>query len=115
MTETDPLGPDTEMATVRSTDGPEIAFERTGNGPPLVLVHGRIGDHRFWDLSGVRPAVADHFTMYAMDRRGCGKIEVLDSYAKERERIKLGLNRSVSTRLLERLFSADDGSSTTRP
>lgn len=73
------------MKTVTSADGTEIAFERTGSGPPLVFVHGGIGDHRFWDLSGVRPALAEHCTVYAMDRRGCGESEAPDSFAKERE------------------------------
>ena len=41
--------PDTggEMETIASADGTEITFERTGSGPPLVLVHGGVCDHRF--------------------------------------------------------------------
>ena len=73
------------METVTSADGTEIAFERTGSGPPLVLVHGGIGDHRFWDFSGVRPALVDHCTVYAMGRRGCGESEFPGSFAKEQE------------------------------
>lgn len=73
------------MESVMSADGTEIAFERMGSGPPLVLVHGGIGDHRFWDLSGVRPALTEHCTVYAMDRRGCGESEFPDSFVKERE------------------------------
>ncbi|MDJ1431273.1 alpha/beta hydrolase [Halostagnicola sp. A-GB9-2] len=62
-----------EMKTVTSADGTEIAFERTGSGPPLVLVHGGVCDHRFWELSDVRSAFADHCTVYAMDCRGVGE------------------------------------------
>lgn len=66
--------PDTgkELATVQSVDGTEIAFERTGSGDPLVLVHGGACDHRFWDLSDIRSTFAEHYTVYAMDCRGVG-------------------------------------------
>ena len=47
-----------------------IAFERRGSGPPLVLLHGGLSDHREWrrqldDLS-------DAFTVVAWDAPGCG-------------------------------------------
>ena len=76
-----------EMESVTSADGTEITFERTGSGPPLVLVHGGGGiDHRRWELFGaVRPALAEHFTVYAMDRRGRGESGDADEYAIERE------------------------------
>ena len=63
----------TGMETIAAADGTEIAFERTGSGPPLVLVHGADVDHRFWDISGVRQSLAEHHTVYAMDRRGHGE------------------------------------------
>lgn len=59
--------------TLTSADGTVIAFERTGNGPPLVLVHGNGDVHEFWDLAGVRTAFAQHCTVYAIDRRGRGE------------------------------------------
>ncbi|WP_336343689.1 alpha/beta fold hydrolase [Halalkalicoccus ordinarius] len=62
----------TELETVTSADGTAIAFERTGSGPPLVLVHGGACDHRFWDLSDVRSTFAERYTVYAMDYRGVG-------------------------------------------
>jgi pimeloyl-ACP methyl ester carboxylesterase len=61
------------METIRSIDSTPIAFERSGSGPPLVLVHGAAGDHRRWDVSGVREALARHHELYAMDRRGRGQ------------------------------------------
>jgi pimeloyl-ACP methyl ester carboxylesterase len=61
------------METVRSIDSTPIAYERSGSGPPLVLVHGAAGDHRRWDVSGVREALARHHELYAMDRRGRGE------------------------------------------
>ena len=73
------------METVTSADGTEIAFTRTGSGPPLVLVHGAVSDHRFWDLSGVRSALAAHCTVYAMDCRGVGQSSDAPRYELERE------------------------------
>lgn len=73
----------TDMETVTSADGTEIAFERTGSGPPLVLVHGSTSTHTAWEP--VRPAFEDHFTVYAMDRRGLGESGDTDQYALERE------------------------------
>jgi len=54
-----------------SADGTRIAVERTGSGPPLLLVHGSTADHTRWEP--VRPAFAERFTVYAMDRRGRGE------------------------------------------
>lgn len=64
--------PEKEVATVTSADGTEIAFERSGSGPPLVLVHGVIFDRAIWELGDVRSSFAEHTTVYAMDRRNHG-------------------------------------------
>ena len=51
--------------------GLEIAFERVGEGPPLVLVHGAAVDSRMW-----RPqltALADEFAVVAWDEPGAGR------------------------------------------
>ncbi len=58
------------METVLSRDGTTIAFQRSGAGPPLVLVHGSTADHHRWDT--VLADLTPHFTVYAMDRRGRG-------------------------------------------
>ncbi|MDG5818978.1 alpha/beta hydrolase [Natronococcus sp. A-GB7] len=73
------------METVTSADGTEIAFERTGSGPPLVFVHGTGVDYTWWDLSGVSPALADHCTVYAINRRGRGESGDAEEYKLERE------------------------------
>lgn len=48
-----------------------IAFERTGDGPPLLLVHGAVCDSRVWreQLDDFR----DDFTVVAWDAPGCGR------------------------------------------
>jgi len=72
------------MVTVTSRDGTPIAYERSGNGPPLVLVHGTTSDRTTWDL--VLPELQKHFTVYAMDRRGRGESrDGGSSYDIERE------------------------------
>ena len=58
------------MEVVRA-DGLEIAYERAGEGPPLVFVHGAASDARGW-----RPqlaALADEFAVVAWDEPGAGR------------------------------------------
>jgi len=74
----------TSMETVSSRDGTPIAFEKSGSGPPLVLVHGSTSDHdtayRF-----VIPMLERYFTIRAMDRRGRGHSGDGPNYRLERE------------------------------
>src|SRR3712207_1323335 len=69
--------------TVTSKDGTPIAYRRSGEGPPLVLVHGTAADHSRW--RPVLPAFEQSFTVYAIDRRGRGGSGDSDDYAIERE------------------------------
>lgn len=71
------------VETVTSEDGTSIAYERTGRGPPLVLVHGTTADHTRWEP--VLPGFEAAFTVYAMDRRGRGASGDASAYAIERE------------------------------
>jgi pimeloyl-ACP methyl ester carboxylesterase len=66
-----------------TSDGTHIAYARTGEGPPLVLVHGTAADHTRW--APILPRLEEHFTVYAVDRRGRGKSGDAASYAIERE------------------------------
>jgi pimeloyl-ACP methyl ester carboxylesterase len=72
-----------ERQTITSTDGTPIAYRRSGEGPPLVLVHGTAADHSRW--RPVLPAFEEHFTVHAIDRRGRGDSGDADGYAVERE------------------------------
>jgi pimeloyl-ACP methyl ester carboxylesterase len=51
--------------------GLQIAFQRVGHGPPLVLFHGVGEDSRIWraQLAGL----SDEFTVFAWDAPGCGQ------------------------------------------
>jgi pimeloyl-ACP methyl ester carboxylesterase len=71
------------MKHVTSKDGVSIAYERSGKGPPLVLVHGATADHTRW--VSVLPELEKQFTVYAVDRRGRGKSGDADSYTIDRE------------------------------
>jgi pimeloyl-ACP methyl ester carboxylesterase len=74
---------DSSVLRVRSLDGVEIACRRTGDGPPLVLVHGTPADHTRW--RPLLPYLEPHFTAYAVDRRGRGASTDSADYAVERE------------------------------
>lgn len=51
-------------------NGIRMAYEKTGNGFPLLLLHGFPRTHRTW--SYVTPALAERFSVLAPDRRGYG-------------------------------------------
>ena len=71
------------METIRSSDGTRIAYQRSGLGPPLILVHGTTADHTRW--APILPVLEQHFTVYALDRRGRGGSGDAEQYVIERE------------------------------
>ena len=56
---------------VFQANGLEIAYERAGQGPPLVLAHGAVADGRIWQpqLEGL----SDELTVVAWDEPGSGR------------------------------------------
>lgn len=68
---------------IPSRDGTPIATFASGDGPPLLLIHGTAGDHTTFRVVG--PRLADTFTVHAMDRRGRGASGDNLPYAIERE------------------------------
>jgi 3-oxoadipate enol-lactonase len=52
-------------------NGTSIAFKRTGEGPPLLLLHGAEADHSQFDAFGA--LLAPHFTVIAYDQRDSGE------------------------------------------
>ena len=59
------------MSAALVRPGVAIAYERTGSGPPLVLVHGITESHHSWDPP--IPRLAERFDVVAVDLRGHGK------------------------------------------
>jgi pimeloyl-ACP methyl ester carboxylesterase len=71
------------MTRVTSRDGTEIAVWTSGEGPPLVLVHGAPADHIRW--RPLLPHLEPHVTVHAIDRRGRGASGDGSEYRLERE------------------------------
>jgi pimeloyl-ACP methyl ester carboxylesterase len=62
------------MATVSvevSGEAIEIGYDRVGEGPPLVFVHGAAEDGRVWQPQ--LAALSDEFTVIAWDEPGAGR------------------------------------------
>jgi 3-oxoadipate enol-lactonase len=60
-----------------NVNGIQIAYDRRGDGPPLVLLHGYPLDHHLWDE--VVPLLADTFDVILPDLRGFGESTTFDS------------------------------------
>lgn len=71
------------MQTVTSSDGTEIAYEKAGSGPPLLLVHGGAGCRT--DLAALCGQLASEFTLIVPDRRGRGDSGDHEEYGLDRE------------------------------
>jgi pimeloyl-ACP methyl ester carboxylesterase len=73
------------MHQISSTDGTTIAYERTGEGPPVILVGGAFGDRHEPTVAGLAQALAPNFTVYNYDRRGRGDSGYARPYSVQRE------------------------------
>jgi pimeloyl-ACP methyl ester carboxylesterase len=74
------------METVTSGDGTQIAFDRIGEGPAVILVSGALGHRAFDQSTGeVARQLAEQFTVFHYDRRGRGDSGDTPPYAVERE------------------------------
>jgi pimeloyl-ACP methyl ester carboxylesterase len=67
----------------RSADGTPIAYERIGDGPPLILVGGAWNTRH--SATELAERLADSFTAFTYDRRGRGDSGDTPPYAVERE------------------------------
>src|SRR5215475_4447735 len=74
------------MNTTESKDGTLIAFDRSGEGPAVILVGGAF-QHRAFDPQNADLAsrLAKRFTVFHYDRRGRGDSGDTPPYAVERE------------------------------
>ncbi len=73
------------MEKVTSKDGTQIAYDRQGTGPALILVDGALCYRSFGPMAGLAQLLAPHFTVYYYDRRGRGESGDTKPYAVERE------------------------------
>lgn len=70
-----------------AVNGIQLAYERTGAGKPLVLLHGYPLDHHTWD--DVIPLLKDSFDLIVPDLRGFGEsttvstIYTVDDFASD--------------------------------
>jgi pimeloyl-ACP methyl ester carboxylesterase len=69
--------------TVTSNDGTTIAYDRSGDGPPLVVINGAMSQKA--DVAEVASQLVTTFTVFAYDRRGRGDSGDTGPYAVERE------------------------------
>jgi pimeloyl-ACP methyl ester carboxylesterase len=53
-----------------AANGTSITFKQSGEGPPLLLIHGAEADHSMFDAFGA--LLAPHFTVIAYDQRDSG-------------------------------------------
>jgi pimeloyl-ACP methyl ester carboxylesterase len=77
-----------ELGQVASQDGTRIAYERRGEGAPVILVMGAFNDRHTGDA--LADYLAADFTVYTYDRRGRGESGDTAPYAVEREIEDLG-------------------------
>src|SRR5215216_6395070 len=71
------------MDKVTSSDGTSIAFDRLGDGPPVVVVCGAMCDRAL--MRPTAEELAKYFTVFNYDRRGRGDSGDTTPYAVERE------------------------------
>ena len=71
------------MEQVTSKDGTTIAFDRMGDGPPVILVSGGSTDRSA--NAPLAALLAPHVTVFNYDRRGRGPSADTPPYAVERE------------------------------
>jgi pimeloyl-ACP methyl ester carboxylesterase len=68
---------------VTSKDGTRIAFDRTGEGPPVILVAGATANRSF--PNPLSALLAPNFTVFNYDRRGRNESGDTPPFAVERE------------------------------
>src|SRR4051794_12824829 len=59
------------MPKVQLKNGLKLHFQRMGNGPDLVMIHGLTGNLAVWHLH-IAPVLAERFNVLTYDLRGHG-------------------------------------------
>lgn len=73
------------MPHVTSRDGTSIAYDKTGEGPAVLLVDGAMGHREHFGSGPLAAELARTFTVYTYDRRGRGESADTQPYGVERE------------------------------
>jgi pimeloyl-ACP methyl ester carboxylesterase len=73
----------TDPQYAESADGTRIAYRESGEGDPLLLVHGSATSSADWVFA--LPSLRDRFTVVTMDRRGRGQSGDGPDHAMDRE------------------------------
>ena len=73
------------MNTVTSKDGTQIAYDKTGQGPAVIVVDGALNYRAFSLSAPIAKQLAKTFTVYTYDRRGRGDSGDTLPYATKRE------------------------------
>lgn len=75
------------MPTVTSNDGTQIAFDKVGSGPAIILVNGALAYRAFDDgtMAQLSELLGKQFTVYNYDRRGRGESGDTTPFSKARE------------------------------
>ena len=73
------------MSNVHSSDGTSIAYEKTGDGPAVILVDGALCHRALGPARPLAEALAPHYTVYTYDRRGRGESGNTQPYSPDRE------------------------------
>ena len=83
MFKPEPAPAGARQGAVRSKDGTSIAYEKTGNGPVVVLVSSALADREA--TRRLARLLADRCTVINYDRRGRGSSGDTQPYAPQRE------------------------------
>lgn len=94
------------METTKSADGTVIAYDRTGDGPPLIVTLGAFCDRK----SFVPPdSLTSVFAVYTYDRRGRGDSGDTQPYSVEREIADLAAVAEAAARTPVFVFGHSSG------
>jgi pimeloyl-ACP methyl ester carboxylesterase len=59
------------MNMLQNVNGITLYYEKTGEGQPIILLHGNGEDHQIFNV--LTDQLKENFSVYAIDSRGHGK------------------------------------------
>jgi 3-oxoadipate enol-lactonase len=74
--------------------GGRLAYDVTGSGPTIVLMHAWIADRRMWDE--IVPVLSQHRQVVRYDKRGYGQTEIRESVSYSNRRDVMSVLDAVS-------------------